>query len=218
MSTARITETTTPAYVCQKCTPEKIAAHLSEVAALFDSGEGTPEPEDSRAHIPFATFELYARLVFNREYAGHYVKPEHAPVEAFETEYETLEHLGLITIDTDDNGKVEQYVLNWFESEGDYLGTIIAPENPADIIAHLLKVAEHILRSTDDTESTADMFQQYLEVFAARECQSDFTPLENLNYPGSYRELEDIGLLTELVDNSGAASAYLLTMLAEGNG
>lgn len=218
MSTATMTETTAPAYVCQKCTPEKIAAHLSEVAALFDSGEGTPDSEDSRAHIPFATFEIYAQLIFNREYAGHYVKPEHAPLDVFESEYETLEHLGLITVDTDDNGKVERYVLNWFESEADSLGTIIAPENPADIIAHLLKVAEYILGRTDSTETVSDMFQQYIEVFTARECQGDFTPLENLNYPGSYRALEDMGLVAELVDDSGATSGYLLTMLAEDNG
>lgn len=90
--------------------------------------------------------------------------------------------------------------------------------HPANIVAHLAKVSNHLLGTAESAETAADLFQQYLEVFTARECQSDFTPLEDLKYPSSYRELEEIGLLVQLVDDHGKPSAYLLDMLADDKG
>lgn len=108
--------TTTDTYECYKCTPRNIAAHLAEVAALFDHGAPHID-EDARANPLFATFEIYAGLVINRDYAAHSVSPRFAPDGCMGIEYDTLEAVGLIDIFKDKDGDITGYCLNWFESD-----------------------------------------------------------------------------------------------------
>lgn len=92
------------------------------------------------------------------------------------------------------------------------------PNRPVNIAAHLTRAATQLENHYPNPDTAADLFEHYLELFAAREYQSDYAPVEYLEESScteaDYTALADAGLIAPMLGDNGELSAYYLRLFS----
>lgn len=128
-----------------------------------------------------------------------------------------------VTRDVTLEGEAVKELIKVLQNVEGKLALLTSRERPINSAIHLSEVAKRIesLYSEGDTaeESAAYLFRVYLCIFAAREYEAPFTPLEHLDEnicnENDYRELERVGVIGEMKDpETDERSGWWLQMFA----